>query len=129
VPTIEDYPAATLRHFADAESLAKKKRWVGAAHLIGFAAECAIKHKIKSLRPQHGAPHGHLPDLLTTARRHLSRRRDTAFYAVLKVANLMQGWDVSLRYSQDSAVDEAQYSLWRDHAARLLGAAGLRRPN
>jgi hypothetical protein len=45
------------------------------------------------------------------------------------MTNLMEGWDISLRYSRNEAVDEARYRLWRDHAARLVSAAGLRRSN
>ena len=125
----EDYGTAAVRHLTDADILANGERWGGAGHLVGFAAECAIKHRIETLRPAQGAPHGHFPEILEAARRHLARRRDTALHAVLKVPNLMEGWNVSLRYSGDAAVDQARYVLWRGHAARLVGAAGLRRPN
>jgi hypothetical protein len=129
VPVTEEYGAAAVRHFADAEILAARKRWVGAGHLVGFAAECAIKHRIETLRPEQGAPHGHFPEILNAARRHISKRRDTTIHAFLKMTNLMEGWDISLRYSRNEAVDEAKYRLWRDHAARLVSAAGLRRSN
>jgi hypothetical protein len=128
VPNGENYGAAAIRHFADAELLAKDQRWDGAGHLVGFAAECALKHKIDTLQPR-GAPHCHFPEILGVARRHLNRRRHTAIHAILKLPNLMEGWNVSLRYSGDAAVDEGKYGLWRDHAARLVGAAGLRRSN
>jgi hypothetical protein len=127
MPSRENYGAAAIRHFVDAELLAKGERWGGAGHLVGFAAECALKHKIETLQPQQGAPHCHFPEILDVARRHLIRRRDTAIHALLKLPNLMEGWNVSLRYSGDGAVDEVQYGVWRDHAARLVGAAGLRR--
>lgn len=123
----EDYGAAALRHLADADILAGRKRWVGAGHLIGFAAECAIKYRIETLRPKLDAPHGHLPEILDAARRHLRGRRDTALHAVLKVSNLMEGWTVSLRYFHDAAADQGRYGLWREHAVRVIGAAGLRR--
>jgi hypothetical protein len=129
VLTSENYGAAAIRHFADAELLAKNQRWGGAGHLVGFAAECALKHKIDTLQPQKGAPHCHFPELLDVARRHLTRRRDTAIHTLLKLPNLMEGWNVSLRYSGDAAVHKGMYALWRDHAARLVGAAGLRRSN
>jgi hypothetical protein len=123
----EEYGEAAVRHLTDADLLAGGKRWGGAAHLVGFAAECAIKHRIETLRPEQGAPHGHFPEILDAARRHLGRRRDTALHAVLKMSNLMEGWRVSLRYSGDVAVDQPRYALWREHAMRLLCAAGLRR--
>jgi hypothetical protein len=125
----EDYGAAAVRHLTDADILAGGQRWVGAGHLVGFAAECAIKYRIKTLRPEQDAPYGHLPEILDVARRHLAGRRATSLHAVLKMSNLMEGWRVSLRYSHDRAVDQARYSLWREHAVRLVGAAGLRLPH
>jgi hypothetical protein len=123
----EEYGEAAVRHLTDAEILAGGQRWGGAAYLVGFAAECAIKHRIETLRPEQGAPHGHFPEILDAARRHLSRRRDTALHAVLKISNLMEGWGVSLRYSADATVDQGRYIFWREHAVRLVSAAGLRR--
>jgi hypothetical protein len=123
----EEYGEAAVRHLTDADILASGSRWGGAAYLVGFAAECAIKHRIETLRPEQGAPHGHFPEILDAAKRHLGRRRDTALHAVLKMSNLMGGWTVSLRYSGDAAVDQGRYTLWREHAVRLVCAAGLRR--
>ncbi len=123
----EDYGEAALRHLNDAEVLAVRARWGGAGHLVGFAAECAIKYRIETLRPGSDAPQSHFPSLAEAAKKHLSSRRDTTLYTVLKMPNLMEGWEVSLRYASDSAVDQARYELWRAHAIRLVGAAGLRR--
>jgi hypothetical protein len=123
----ENYLEAALRHFADSDHLAEISRWGNAAHLVGFAAECAVKHRLGSLHPTAKAPHGHFPDLVDTARKHLRARRDMALHKVLKYPNLMDGWDVSLRYEGDAVVDQTKYSLWRGHAARLFAAAGLRR--
>lgn len=39
-----DYGEAALRHYDDASHLAETQRFDNAAHLIGFASECAIKH-------------------------------------------------------------------------------------
>ena len=123
----EEYGEAAVRHLTDADILADGNRWGGAAYLVGFAAECAIKHRIETLRPQQGVPHGHFPEILDAARRHLGRRRDTALHTVLKMTNLMEGWSVLIRYSADAAVDQGLYTLWREHAVRLVWAAGLRR--
>lgn len=125
----EDYASAALRHFMDAEILMEHRRWGGAGHLFGFAAECAIKHRIETLRPEQDTPHGHFPQILEAARRHLASRRDIAMHAVLRLPNLMDRWTVSLRYSHDNRVSKLDCDLWRDHASRLIGAAGLRRPN
>ncbi len=125
----EDYRAAALRHLTDAAALADRERWGGAGHLVGFAAECAIKYGITTLRPQQDAPPGHFPEIANAAKRHLMGRRDTTLHAILKLPNLMAGWTISLRYEDDAAVGQADYDLWQAHAARLVGAVGLRRPS
>ncbi len=84
-----------------------------AAHLVGFAAECAIKYRIETLRPAAGAPHGHFPDLIDIARKHLRTRRDTALHNILKQPQLMDGWDVSLRYEGDAvSVLDRLFPIW-----------------
>jgi hypothetical protein len=123
----ENYSEAACRHFGDSDHLASLSRWGGASHLVGFAAECAIKYRIETLRSAPGAPHGHFPDLVDIARKHLRSRRDTAMHAVLKIPKLMDGWSVNLRYAGDAAVGQAHYIAWREHASRLIGAAGIRR--
>lgn len=123
----ENYSEAAYRHFDDSDHLAKMSSWGNASHLIGFAAECAVKYRIKTLRPAAGAPHGHFPDLLDIARKHLRNRRDTTMHSVLKQSKLMDGWHVSLRYGENNAVGQAKYKEWRKDAARLLSAAGLKR--
>ncbi len=121
----ENYSEAPYRHFADSNHLAQSSRWGNASHLLGFAGECAVKHCIETLRPAAGGTHGHFPELIDIARKHLRTRRDAAMNAVLKIPKLMEGWHVNLRYEEDSAVGQAQYNAWRAHAARLLGAARL----
>jgi hypothetical protein len=123
----DDFGAAALRHLRDGEMLAKGKRWGGAGHLIGFAAECAIKQGILTLRQRQNAPQGHFPEIIDIAKRHLAGRRNTGLYIVLKLPDLMRGWQVSLRYAGDAAVGQAEYDLWRDHAVWLAIAVNLRR--
>lgn len=123
----ENYAASGLRHLTDAETLALSRRWGGAGHLVGFAAECAIKHAISTLRPLAGVPQKHFPDIVPIARKHLKSRRHSALYTVLRLPALMDGWNVALRYSSDGAVREAHFRVWQNHAIRLLSAAGLRR--
>lgn len=45
----EDFRAAAVRHYEDARALKYAGRLDNAGHLIGFAAECAIKHGIEAL--------------------------------------------------------------------------------
>jgi hypothetical protein len=122
---MENYGEAAVRHFGDAETLAVEQRWGGAGHLIGFAAACALKHKIVTLRPGQNAPHGHFPEIAAAARKHLQSHRAAALLVVLKISTLMAGWNVALRYAEDCAVGRAEYERWRIHAMRILGAAGL----
>ncbi len=123
----EDYGAATLRHLKDCDLLAAEERWGGAGHLVGFAAECAIKYRIASLRPEQDAPKGHFPDLANIAKKHLTGRRDVTLLAILKLPDMMAGWKVELRYAGDSAVGPKEFALWRSHAVRLIGATDLRK--
>ena len=64
----QDYESAAVRHFEDAQTLWASGRVDNAGHLIGFAAECAIKHRISSLRPAAKSPQGHFPEILIAAR-------------------------------------------------------------
>jgi hypothetical protein len=123
----EDYQSAALRHLAEAEVLAANACWVGAGHLVGLAAECAIKHRIETLQPAQRAPHAHFPEIVEVAKRHLARRRDLALKILLNLPNLMAGWMISLRYHSDDAVGKVEYDLWHSHTIRLVHAAGLRR--
>jgi len=80
-----DYESAAVRHFKDATALQASGRADNAAHLVGFAAECAIKHRICSLRPGIDVPHLHFPELLITARKHLGQRSGyTSMYDVIR---------------------------------------------
>ena len=122
----EYYGVAAVRHFSDAEALAGIESWDGAGHLIGFSAECSIKHGISTLRPDAESVRKHIPDLTDVAKRLLNQRRHTGIYIVLKNANFMAGWSVESRYSNDGAVDKEVYMLWRQQAYSLLHAANLR---
>ena len=110
--------------------LAAEERWGGAGHLVGFAAECAVKFGIASLRPGQDSPKGrsgHFPELVESAKKLLTGRRNAALLLLLQRADLMGGWMINLRYANDSAVGQAEYLSWREHAGRLVGAVGLRR--
>lgn len=121
----EVYAIAAVRHFQDAEELAALERFDGAGHLIGFAAECAIKHSVKALRPINQAPHLHLPKLVEKAKKLLHGRRRHTLYTLLERRAFMDGWEVDQRYSDDGTVTRILYQMWRRDASRALGAAGL----
>jgi hypothetical protein len=123
----EPYSDAAVRHYRDAEALAAHDRFDGAGHLIGFAAECAVKFSVEALRPTNAAPHLHFPELLEKAKKLLHGRRRHPMFSLLARQAFMQGWDVSQRYSDDGTITPILYETWRVDAARALGAAGLGR--
>ena len=123
----EAYDQAAIRHYEDAVLLAVDERWDGAGHLIGFAAECALKHAIVSLRPDKNAPHKHLPDLREIAKRHLTSRAHKGLQRLLSQPDYFAGWVVEARYAATDTVSAETYDGWQTHASRTLAAAGLRR--
>lgn len=118
----EHYQQAARRHFADAERLARDKRWENASHLLGFAAECALKHLLTDLRPKEQVPHTHLPVLADTAKKHLKGRRHQALLRVIESPTYFDGWTVDQRYHPDGSVTADQYTSWLSDARRTLGA-------
>jgi hypothetical protein len=123
----ESYPESALRHFDDADLLAKSGRLEGAGHLIGFAVECAIKHVVVSMRPAAGVPHVHLPKLIEQAKKALHGRKKISILTLLGRPNFMTGWLVDDRYGPNGVTGETQFRSWRDDACRAISAAGLRR--
>jgi hypothetical protein len=97
-----------------------------AGHLIGFAAECAIKYRITSLRPGQNSPYGHFPELLVAARKHLGPRSSyTSMYEILK-ADIFRGWDVNRRYLETGHTELAELTEWFDVTKRLFATARLK---
>jgi len=125
----EDYESAAIRHFEDATALQSSGRPDNAGHLVGFAAECAIKHRILNLRPQANSPHGHFPELLVIARKHLGARGNFSnMYNVLK-GDVFPGWDVNRRYYETGSTSEAELAGWFSTAKRLFATARLKVKN
>ena len=122
----ESYSEAALRHFADAELLAKDEHFDGAGYLIGYAVECAIKHSIVGTRPMANAPQVHLPRLIESAKKLLQGRSKHSVFTLLSQLSFMDGWSVDARYESDGHVDFNKYQQWRKDATRTLGAANLR---
>ena len=125
----ERYEDAALRHFNDARFLATDCRWDDAGHLIGFAAECSVKHIVQT-QTKKPVPHYHFPDLtqrirtlggrnaLNNVRKALSRYgQPTAF----------DDWDVAMRYAATGSVTCSQYSAWQQAAGRVMAAARIKR--
>lgn len=122
----EDYESAAARHYEDANRLRGLSRPDNAGYLVGFAAECAIKHRITSLRPLENAPHCHLPDILVAARTHFGPRSGyTDMYHIVK-GDIFKGWSVANRYGQTGHTNEADLAQWFTTARRLLASAKVR---
>jgi hypothetical protein len=122
----EYYAIAAVRHFLDAEKLAIAKSFDSAGHLVGFAAECAIKHCIEELRPANEAPHIHFPLLVEKAKRLLHGRSKHPLFTLLQRSAFMAGCRIEHRYADNGTVTEQNYLTWRGDASRALGAAQLR---
>jgi HEPN domain-containing protein len=114
----EDYAAAARRHFRDAEKLAKCGRYDSAGHLIGFAAECAVKYCVENLRPAEATPHLHFPQLIEKAKKMLRGRKTHSLFTLLSQQNYMSGWEIGHRYSADSVSAET-YETWRVRIALI----------
>jgi hypothetical protein len=118
-----------MRHYRDAEALADDGRYDNAGHLIGFAAECALKHHF-NVTTTESSPRMHLPELASTMRKRFSARnpRQAVMRRLLDGfgAAFFSDWDVAHRYEADGVVSTELYHSWRVVTRRVLGAAGLR---
>jgi hypothetical protein len=124
---VEKYDSAAIRHFEDAEFLKDSGKLDNAGHLIGFAAECAIKHKISTLSSNTIVPHGHFPDILISARKHLgSRSNYTTMYNILR-SDIFDGWHVNRRYYQTGNTTTLEIDAWFGIAKRLFATANLKK--
>jgi hypothetical protein len=122
----EDYESSAARHFDDATLLRASGKLDNAGHLIGFAAECAIKHRITTLQPRHDSPHGHFPEILIAARKHLGQRTGYASMFDVIRADIFSGWHVNRRYSKTGTTSEAELDAWFSVTKRILATAGLK---
>ncbi|MHA3792592.1 hypothetical protein [Sphingomonas sp. YL-JM2C] len=126
---LENYRDAALRHYHDSERLAHDQRFDNASHLIGFAAECALKYHF-GVTALSDTPKTHLPDLAAAMRRRFSARdpNQAAMHGLLTMfgSAFFSGWSVNDRYSQDGTIGKEHYNRWRDQARRTLGAARLK---
>lgn len=127
----ENYDSAATRHFEDAQRLAAEDCWDNAGHLIGFAAECALKHAFEIEEPEDNSPRVHLPDLAGALRRKMKGRTavQVALWPMLTQnrSGYFSDWSVSGRYHETGSVTKEQYEKWLKLATRTLGAAGIRK--
>jgi hypothetical protein len=123
---MEDYGTAAIRHYKNADVLRKAGDLDNAGHLIGFAAECAVKHRINSLRPNSGNPHGHFPDITEIAKKHLGERSAyTSMFQILK-GTVLNGWHVNRRYYKTGHTTPQEIEAWFSDTRRLFATASLK---
>jgi hypothetical protein len=120
----EDYKGAAARHYTDACILKSNGQYDNAGHLVGFAAECAIKYHMGQV--SQSSVNLHLPDLLAAAKRQLgSRVGYTSMYDVLKTEDLA-GWAIDYRYAPTGKISSEKLEAWCAGAKRIMAAAGIR---
>jgi len=119
---MDNYKAAAVRHFRDAIALKEHKKLDNAGHLIGFSAECAIKHEISQLK-NAGDIKLHFPELLQAARKKLHKR--SGMHKLLRV-DLLQGWNIDRRYHSDGNTILSEWDRWLKDTRQLLFQAGIR---
>ena len=126
---MESYEHAARRHFADAEDLADRERLDNAGHLIGLAAECAVKHAVRRVTPNPRPIH--FPKLTAEIRKYGGR--DTVLYKVRRAlsppshGSVFDDWSIKMRYGADGHVAGAQYLKWKVAAGRIMSAASIER--
>lgn len=128
---LEDYSAAALRHWSDAQLLERGNCFENADQLYGFAAECALKKALVEL-PAF-AKNGmldttyklHVNDLWYKVNHQSLQKRYASLYAVLKATSPFSDWHVDQRYLADGIVSLEAMRIHRDTAKRLLGTVGL----
>ena len=127
---MESYEHAARRHYADAEDLAARRRLDNAGHLIGLAAECAVKHAVCHVAPPN-PPHIHFPKLTAEIRKFGGR--DTVLYKVRRAltppahGSVFGDWSIAMRYRADGHVEDAQYRKWKVAAGQIMSAASIER--
>ena len=128
---MRNYAQAAVRHFRDAELLAASQCLGGGGHLIGLAAECALKHAARKITsPPDAEIRSHLPGGLCGAIARLLRGRDATtnrLRQICKDGAFFADWDVANRYEDDTHVTHERFVRWKRSAARALSVADLAR--
>lgn len=128
---MENYSSAAVRHWKDAELLARENRVENADHHYGFAAECAIK-KVLVVFPAfstsgvlNSSYKQHINSLWDKVTHQSLQKSYPQLFAILKVTNAFSDWDVNQRYFVDGAVTSAALASHKKITSRLLGAVNL----
>jgi hypothetical protein len=122
----EDYHGAGRRLFTDGVRLFQGARYATATHVLGLAAECAIKECMNNIPGgDRDLPRKHLPELIDDAKLWFSGRRKSGMAQLLKSRSYMAGWRIENRYWSDEAFDDQSCQRYLDDARRTLIAGGI----
>src|SRR5258708_379943 len=124
----DDYAQAAVRHYNDAEILAGLGRFDNAGYLMGFAAECAMKKKLRDLHGNQKLKFdGHHPEPQRQIRIVLEGRSLSGpWLAIARDRTFFRGWTVEGRYAPDGQISPVTYQAWKASAERVLSEAKLR---
>ncbi len=122
---MENFKGAAIRHFLDTDLLHFHGCYDNAGHLIGFSAECAIKHKIASLGGQEPNLALHIPRLIPMARKRFNNREHAGLLALMDKP-LLSGWDVNNRYSSSGHIKSKDVTLWLQQVKQLFRETNIR---
>ena len=124
---MESFEHAARRHFADAEDLAARRRLDNAGHLVGLAAECAVKHAVRNVAPN--PPRIHFPELTGEMRKFGGR--DTVLSKIRRAltppahGSVFDDWSIAMRYRAGGHVEDAQYRKWKVATGQIMSAARI----
>jgi hypothetical protein len=114
---------AARRHFDDGAKLLDGKSFDNAGYHFGFAAECAIKHKLLEcgVWQDEKAFWVHWPDLKQSALLAIQGRQAQSMRSLLQRGNFMQNWAIVMRYADNASISQVQAERWRNDANEALG--------
>lgn len=126
----EIYDQAALRHWADSRLLAEASRIPNADHLVGLAAECAIKFGLvrAGFVDAEGRLRGfhlHVEALWGRVRLQNLQKRFPGLWAALQTPSPFSDWTVEQRYDGENSVLIDALTKHSEGARRLLGAVQL----
>lgn len=128
---MENYSSAAVRHWKDAELLARENRVENADHHYGFAAECAIKKVLVSFPAflasgmLDSSYKQHINVLWNKVGHQSLQKSYPRLLAILKEAQNFSDWDVDQRYFADGAVSMVALASHKKTAGRIFGAVNL----
>lgn len=123
---MEEYKSAAIRHYVNAKLLKDAGQLDNSGHLIGFAAECAIKYRLTTLSNAEG-PHGHFPEFQKIAIKHLRQRsgNTTSMLDLLK-NEVLRGWTVVRRYYATGNTTIEELEMWFKDTQRIFACANIK---